>query len=322
MSILERVDVMPVQVLLSVHSRHVANYCRLLKDELASHNIETDIHIETDTPALIDYIIYSPDGPIHDFTPFTQLKAILSLWAGVETLVRNQTVPCPIVRMVESGMQEGMTEWVTGHVLRHHLGLDQVLDGQDGVWRQRQLMPPLARDRCVAVMGLGALGSSCALSLGTLNFNVIGWSRTAKEMAGIECRYGQDGLYSTVADAEIIVLLLPHTSATENIVNSDLLARFRRNSVLINSGRGALIDDKALLAALDSGHLKHATLDVFREEPLPLDHPFWDHHAVTVSPHIAADTRAQSAMAMIGEHINRGESGRTFLNLVDRTLGY
>ena len=316
------IDTMLPQILLAVRPEKYAAYRQLLLRELLTRQIEADIHTHTDNPASIDYVVYAPDGPFHDFSSFARLKTILSLWAGVESLTTNQTIQCPIARMVEPGMREGMTEWVTGQVLRHHLGFDSVIKNQDGVWRQRQLMPPLARNRCVAILGLGALGRASAESLKSLHFRVLGWSRDTKKLDGIDCKFGQDGLHSIIAEAEITVLMLPQTPETENLINSSLLAKFRRGSVLINPGRGALIDDDALLAALDSRQLSHATLDVFRDEPLPSDHPFWSHQSITVSPHIAADTRAESAIAVIAENVRRGECGEPYLYLVNQDLGY
>ncbi|MDE3081491.1 MAG: glyoxylate/hydroxypyruvate reductase A, partial [Paracoccaceae bacterium] len=120
----------------------------------------------------------------------------------------------------------------------------------------------------------------------------------------------------------IVVLLLPLTAETTDLLNARRIARMARGSFVINPGRGPLIDDGALLEALDAGQIAHATLDVFRTEPLPPDHPFWAHPNVTVTPHIAADTRAASAARVVAENIRRGEAGEPFLHLVDRARGY
>jgi glyoxylate/hydroxypyruvate reductase A len=272
-------------------------------------------------PAKVEYIIYAPNSGLEDFTPFPRLKAVLNLWAGVEDVVGNTTLQVPLARMVDHGLTEGMVEWVTGHVLRHHLGLDAHIHGQDGIWRAG-IVPPLARDRHVAVLGLGELGRACATALATLNFETLGWSRSPKAVPGIRTFHGQDGLRETLSQAEIAVLLLPDTPATENTLNADTLALMPKGAVIVNPGRGPLIDDTALLAALDSGQIGHATLDVFRSEPLPADHPFWAHPNVTVTPHIASETRPVSAARVIVENIRRGEAGDPFLHLVDRNLGY
>ena len=312
---------MTALVLFSAHPKHFPDWRRALPEELARRGVDADVLIETDSPESIDYIAYARDGSLKDFSPFTRLKAVLSLWAGIEDLVGNRTISCPVARMVDAAMTEGMTEWVTAQVLRHHLGLDRITGGQDGVWRH-ELIPPLARNRTVAVLGLGELGCASAASLSSLKFRVIGWSRTPKAIPGIDCRHGRDGLVSTVEEAEITALLLPHTQQTEHLVDAGLLARFRPGSVIINSGRGALIDEDALLASLDSGHIAHATLDVFQAEPLPPEHRFWSHESVTVSPHVASDTHADTAAAVIAENVRRGESGEPLLYLADKSLGY
>ena len=271
-------------------------------------------------PEKVDYVVYAPSSGLHDFTPFTRAKAVLSLWAGVEKIVGNKTLTMPLTRMVDPGLTEGMTEWVTGHVLRHHLGMDAQIHGLKGAWRQDY--PPLARDRRVTVLGLGALGADAARALAALNFDVAGWSRSPKEIAGITTFTGDDGLEAALARAEILVLLLPLTGGTENLLNARRLASLPRGAMIVNPGRGPLIDDEALLAALDEGRVGHATLDVFRVEPLPRDHPFWLHPGVTVTPHIASETRPATAATVIAENVRRGEAGEPFLHLVDRGQGY
>ena len=268
----------------------------------------------------VDYIVLAPAGPISDFSGFTQLKAVLSLWAGVEKVVGNTTLTAPLTRMVEDDMTDSMVEWVTGHVLRHHLGIDANIAAQDGIWNQT--VPPLARDRTVGLLGLGALGSSCAKALAALNFSVSGWSRSAKLIENVACYHGDEGLKKVLQISEFLVLLLPNTRATDNILNADRLAMMPKGAIILNPGRGTLIDDDALLAALDSGQIGHATLDVFRTEPLPPAHRFWAHARVTVTPHVAAQTRAETSARVIAENIRRNEAGEPMMYLVDRAVGY
>ena len=267
-------------------------------------------------PGAVDYIVYAPSSPLQDFTPYTRTKAVLNLWAGVERIVGNPTLTQPLCRMVDPGLTEGMVEWVVGHALRHHLGMDRHIVNPGHVWDPT--CPPLAREQGVTVLGMGALGAACAAALRALNFPVTGWSRTAKP----GCLHGEAGLHEALVRAEILVTLLPKTPETENLLNARTLAMLPRGAVILNPGRGALIDDAALIAALDAGQVGHATLDVFRIEPLPRDHQFWSHPAVTVTPHIAADTRALTASRAIAENIRRGEAGEPFLHLVDRARGY
>jgi len=141
-------------------------------------------------------------------------------------------------------------------------------------------------------------------------------------VAGLTCLSGPEGLDRALSTAAILVTLLPRTPGTENILDARTLALLPEGAVILNPGRGALIDDEALLAALDAGRVGHATLDVFRVEPLPGDHPYWTHPRVTVTPHIAADTRTASAARVVAENIRRGEAGEPFLHRVDRVRGY
>ncbi|MFV0359169.1 2-hydroxyacid dehydrogenase [Tropicimonas sp.] len=282
--------------------------------------LDVRLTADTDRPDTVDYIVYAPNSPVRDFTPFTRLRAVLGLWAGVEDVVGNATIRVPLTRMVDSGLTEGMVEWVVGQTLRHHLNIDHALSRQGGEWDRH--VPPLARQRPVTVLGLGELGAACAGALAALNFPVTGWSRTPRRIAGITCLAGPAGLEQALASARILILLLPLTPGTENLLNAAHLDQLPPGAILINPGRGQLVDDEALLAALDSGRIAHATLDVFRTEPLPPEHPFWHHPRVTVTPHIASETRAETASRVIVENVRRSEAGVPLLHLVDRTRGY
>jgi glyoxylate/hydroxypyruvate reductase len=293
-----------------------AEYGDALQAALTAARIDAHLTDTCADPATVDYIVYAPSSPLQDFTPFTRCKAVLSLWAGVERIVGNATLTQPLCRMVDPALTEGMVEWVVGHSLRHHLGMDRHIVNPRHIWDNS--CPPLARERPVAMLGMGALGAACADALRALNFPVTGWSRSPRP----GCLHGEDGLAQALQTAQIVVTLLPKTPETENLLNAARLALLPRGAVILNPGRGALIDDSALLAALDSGHIGHATLDVFRTEPLPQDHPYWSHPRVTVTPHIAADTRPASASRVIAENIRRGEAGEAFFHLVDRRRGY
>lgn len=310
---------MPVNVLFSARPALWSVYEPLLTKGLNEAGLDFCLASEFE-PDQVDYIVYAPNGGLLDFTPYTRLKAVLSLWAGVEKIADNETLTVPLARMVDHGLTQGMTEWVVGHVLRYHLGMDQHITVQDGIWTPDA--PPLATERQVCVLGLGALGEAVARALAALNFNVTGWSRSAKDVPNVTCLHGDDGLRAALLRAEIVVLLLPDTPATLNTLNAETLALLPKGACIINPGRGPLIDDDALLEAVNSGQVGHATLDVFRVEPLPADHPYWAHPNVTVTPHIASETRPATAAHVICENIRRGEEGEPFLHLVDRNLGY
>lgn len=309
------------RILFSAPADHWPLWRPHLLAAFAAEGIDATLTDDPSGPWTFDYVVYRPGGPVDDFAPFERIKAVLSLWAGVESIVGDSTIVVPLCRMVDDGLTRGMAEWVTGHVLRYHLGTDAHVLGQDGVWRNG-IVPPLATERTVGVLGLGELGRATAAMLAGIGFRVLGWSRGPKELAGIDTFTGDAGLDEVLAAAEILVVLLPSTPATEGLLDARALALLPRGARLINPGRGTLLDDAALLKALDNGHLGHATLDVFREEPLPPGHPFWAHPKVTVTPHIASETRPETASAAIAENVRRGEEGLEFLHVVNRVEGY
>lgn len=310
---------MTLNVLFSAPSHRWHIYQRPLEVAFASAGVTVNLSGDH-APNSVDYIVFAPNGPVDDFSAYSRLKAVLGLWAGVETVVSNPTLTVPMSRMVDTGLRDGMVEWVTGNVLRYHLGLDPYICTQDGSWNP--VIPPLARDRRVTILGLGELGSACASALARLNFQVSGWARRARGIEGVTCLQGSDGLNHALSRAEILVLLLPNTPVTTNILNASALAKMPKGARIINPGRGPLIDDDALLASLNTGHIAHATLDVFRVEPLPKDHAYWAHPNVTVTPHLAAETRPDSASQIIAENIRRFEAGQPLKFLVDRGAGY
>ncbi|OCX66733.1 glyoxylate/hydroxypyruvate reductase A [Thioclava sp. SK-1] len=315
-----------IQILFNAPTADWDDYAAPLSKALHEKGITATIHRPWDQPApdfaAIDYVIYNPRGPVQDFAAFTSAKAVLSLWAGVEKIVGNNSLTQPLCRMVDDGLELGMVQWVAGHTLRHHLDIDFYLSHQDGVWRQGQIQPPLPQDRTVAVLGLGALGAACARQLAGLGFRVLGWSRSQKSIEGVECHFGNEGLRDVLAQAEILATILPDTPATTDLLNAQTLALMPKGAVILNPGRGTVLVEQDLIAALDTGQVGHATLDVFRTEPVPADHPFWSHPNITVTPHIAAETRPLTAARVIAENIHRGETGQPFIHRVDRSRGY
>jgi len=228
----------------------------------------------------------------------------------------------PLVRMVEPGLTEGMTEYICLHVLRWHRDAP-VYEAQqrERLWRQMSHQR-LARERKVGILGLGTLGRDAAAALTALRFDVAGWSRTPKEVPGIECFHGPDQLGPFLARTEILVCLLPLTAETRGLLDRNLFQALPRGAVVINAARGQLLIEEDLLAALDAGHLTGATLDVFQTEPLPENNPLWTHPKVTVTPHIAAITQARTGVQQVAEGVRRHRDGRPLLNLVDRRRGY
>jgi glyoxylate/hydroxypyruvate reductase A len=258
---------------------------------------------------------------------FPNLKAVFSLGAGVDHLTGDPALPhVPVARIVDPDLTMRMTEYVVLHALMIQRRQRQY-DAQQRqrVWRDLHDSP--ARDVTVGVMGLGELGRSAVAALGSLGFQVVGWSRTPKVMADVETFHGSDGLDAFLARTEILVCLLPHTPATEGILNLALFRKLKRDGAvggawLINAGRGMLQVDDDILAGLDEGALAGAVLDVFPTEPLPKDSPFWSHSKVTITPHNAAASDPRALVRYVLAQIERFERGEPIENVVDRSAGY
>lgn len=274
--------------------------------------------LQSAAPDSVDAIIYAPNGPGCDFAAYPSARLVQSLWAGVERIAPDPSLTQPLARMVDPGLEQGMIEYCAGWVLRIHLGMDRY--AQDGVWRN-DVVPPLAGQRRVTVLGAGALGQAVAVALKGLGFDVVAWSASGRGAPGVPALAGPD-LPQALARAEILLLLLPDTAETRDLLNAETLARLPMGATIINPGRGTLIDEPALLAALDAGHIAQAVLDVFRSEPLPPDHPFWRHPRVVVTPHIASETRVETAAQVVAENLRRVMRGQPPLHLVDRQKGY
>ncbi|NHF71714.1 glyoxylate/hydroxypyruvate reductase A [Paracoccus sp. 12-3] len=266
----------------------------------------------------VDAIIYAPNGPGCDFAAYPSARLVQSLWAGVERIAPDPSLTQPLARMVDPGLEQGMREYCAGWVLRLHLGMDSY--AQDGIWRNA-VVPPLAQQRRVTVLGAGALGQAVALALKDLGFDVVSWSASGRGAPGVPALAGRD-LPQALARAEILLLLLPDTAETRGLLNAETMALLPQGAAIINPGRGTLIEDTALLAALDRGHISQAILDVFQTEPLPPEHPFWSHPGVVVTPHIASETRVETAATVVAENLRRVMRDQPPLHLVDRAKGY
>ena len=312
-------------VLLSTSPEQAAIWAPYLKRIGEELSIPFTLHVDAEAvaPEAVEMLVLNPVQGTKDLAPYKGARVIQSIWAGVESFLGNPTLPRgPVLcRMVEPGLTEGMTDYICGHVLRHHLDIDRhIRQSSQGRWEQA--VPPLSRNRKVGVLGLGALGADAAAMLARLRFDVAGWSRTSKAVDGVLCLHGEDGLREILARSEILVTILPSTAETRHLLNAETLTLLPRGACVINPGRGPLIDDDALLAALAIGQVGHATLDVFVTEPLPADHPYWRHPRVTVTPHIAAETRPEDAARVVVEQIGRMIRDEPLLNIVNPARGY
>ncbi len=288
----------------------------MFRAELPDHDVVTVA--PTDRPVAYA-VVGKPEPGL--LASLNGLELVLSLNAGIEYLLGLGEKPdVPIVRMVDPGLVEGMVEWVAAQLLAWHRNLFVYRDQQRaGNWTQHAEL--MARERTVTVLGAGALGGPVAATLATLGFRVRTWSRTGRAVANVQ-GFDAAHLADAVSGANAVVNLLPATPETADIIDAGLLARLAPGALLVNAGRGVAVVDTDVIAALDGGQLGWAVLDVFRTEPLPVDHPFWTHPQVFVSPHVAAPTHARTAVAVMADSIRRHERGAAVPHIVDRALGY
>jgi glyoxylate/hydroxypyruvate reductase len=261
--------------------------------------------------------------PLGAFTELPNLRVIISQGAGVDHILRDPDLPqgVPIVRLVDPMLVAQMSEYVAAAVLRHHRGFPAYAAQQRArVWRE---LPVPDTGACtVGVLGLGQLGVPAARTLARLGFSVRGWSRTPKQLEGLETFAGDDALAEFLSGCQVLVCLLPLTPATENLLDARALSRLPRGAYLINAGRGEHVVEDDLLGALDRGQLSGACLDVFRTEPLPAEHPFWGRPEITITPHVASQTLARSASDQVVDALLRARAGRPLSHTVDRARGY
>ena len=271
-----------------------------------------------------DYaIVWAP--PQQFFDEQTALKGVFNIGAGVDALMKLRLpVGLPIVRLDDAGMSVQMAEYVCHAVIRHFREFDAYeADVATGKWSYRK--PRARADFPVGVMGLGVLGERVALALTQFDFPVLGWSRSAKRIDGVQCLAGAEGFNDFLAATRILVCLLPLTPETENILNQGNLSRLLPGGYVINVARGGHVVDDDLIALIDSGHLAGATLDVFRQEPLPKEHPFWQHPKITVTPHTSARTLRAESIAQIAGKIQALQAGAAIAGIagvVDMKKGY
>jgi glyoxylate/hydroxypyruvate reductase A len=256
------------------------------------------------------------------------LKAVFNLGAGVDAILallrrHPDLLPqqVPLIRIEDAGMGTEMAEYVNHAVVRHFRRMnDYARQRASGIWEP---LPPRARTaHRIGVMGLGALGTQVAASLAAAGFPVRGWSRSPKQVEAVECVDGHASLDRFLDGLQVLVNLLPLTADTENILNRRLFARLAPGAQLINVARGAHLVDEDLLSALAEGQLAAATLDVFRQEPLPANHPFWREPRIEITPHVSATTQRTESIRQITDKIKALERGELVTGIVDRTLGY
>lgn len=274
-------------------------------------------------PDSIDYVLtFRPPHGLVKTLP--NLKAVFSLGAGVDGILSDPEYPkhIPLIRFVDRTLSREMAQYCVLHVLMHYR-MQRFFDHAQAErkWRQA-LLPKRAADTRVGILGLGEIGGLAAQRLREWEFDVAGWSRTRKQVPGIVSFAGEDELAAFLGRSDILICLLPLTPDTRGILNGKLFAQLPKDAFVINVARGGHLVEEDLIAAIDSGHLSGATLDVFNTEPLPGDNPLWSHPKITVTPHIAAISEPRVAAQYVADGIARFERGETLDNIVDLPRGY
>ena len=254
----------------------------------------------------------------------TDLKAIFNLGAGVDAILQlGDALPAgvPVVRLDDAGMGLQMAEFVAHAVLRYFRRLDDYArQNQQQIWRS--LMPYEKKDFSVGVLGLGVLGNRIIDALRGFDFPLNGWSRSQKNLPGVSCYAGQDQLDQFLSASRVLVVILPLTTETEDLLDKAKLVQLPKGAYVINVARGAHLIEADLLDLIQQGHIAGATLDVFREEPLPPAHPFWQEPRITITPHISALTMRDESARQIAEKIKALQNGLPIAGLVDQSRGY
>lgn len=271
--------------------------------------------------AQADYaVVWAP--PQGFFDEQCDLRAAFNIGAGVDALLQLQLPrQMLVVRLDDAGMAVQMAEYVCHAVIRHFRELDAYeADTRARQWSFRK--PRLRSEFVVGVMGLGVLGLRVASALAQFDFSVRGWSQSAKIVPGVQCFAGAAQLGDFLSASRVLVNLLPLTPATRDILCKETMSKLRPGGYIINVARGAHLVDQDLIALLDSAQLAGATLDVFRSEPLPADHPFWQHPKITITPHTSARTLRDESIAQIAGKIRALQAGQPIAGVVDRLRGY
>ncbi len=265
-------------------------------------------------------IVWQP--PKQFFAEQPQLRALFNIGAGVDALMGPHLSPQTlVVRLNDAGMADQMAEYVCHALIRHFR--EFAAYDKDMTQRQWTYREPLPREQFpVGVMGLGALGERVARAVAVFGFPVLGWSRSAKQITGVDCFSASEGFAPFLRGTRVLVNMLPLTAETENILNRATLSQLQRGAVLINVARGRHLVEEDLQPLLDTGQLAAAVLDVFRQEPLPADHPFWSDTRITITPHTAARTLFQETVAQISGKLRALERGEAIAGVVDMQLGY
>lgn len=294
-----------------------------LRNELLSYTPQADIRIGADPGNLDEIEMLTVSGYFPgEALKYPNLKVIQKTGAGVNNILADQELPesIQVVRLQTGTSGNEMAEYALAYVLQEQRQMRQY-HRQQAASQWLSYPPRRAADTTVAVLGLGRIGQLVAQRFVDNGFRVSGWSRSLKRLPALSCHAGDDGLATVVATADYIVSVLPSTAETRGMFNRDLFAQFNSSALFINVGRGDLVDEGDLIAALDDEQLAGAVLDVMSVEPLPIESPLWLHPAVQLTPHVSG-YHLGDAIADIAENFRRLQHGEPLLNPVNRELGY
>ncbi len=318
-----------MSVLVDIKDDRTENWLPLLKSALPDEEIIWRADATGKGRDLDDVewaVVWAPDG--ETLKRLENLKAIFSMGAGVDHILKVAGLPenVPIVRFVDPDLTNRMSEWIVLQCLLH-LRQQRQYDGQQERSLWNPLSQPIASEITVGILGLGVLGTDAARKLAVMGFNVSGWSRTPKQLDGVNCHSGESELAAFLAKTDMLVSLLPYTPETHGFVDRKIISQLRSDGALggpffINAGRGRTHNQADIIGALKDGTLKGASLDVFETEPLPRDSEIWALNNVIVTPHVAAWSSNKAVAKHVARQIERHKQGLAFENIVDRSAGY
>ena len=254
---------------------------------------------------------------------FKNLKGVINLGQGVDHLLKPGVVPdkLPIIRLVDNDMSKQMSAWVSLQVLRETRFLDKYIQFEkEKKWQSVEFTP--SNKWNIGVLGIGAIGKHVALSLSNFGYNVMGWSRSEKNIKEIQCYYGESGLYKMLPQCKILVCILPLTQETKHIISKETMSHLPDGATIINAGRGGHVNEDDLLYMIDKGKIKNAYLDVFETEPLPSNHTFWNHQKISIWPHISAETNTETSIDQIVNAARCLMNNTEPPNQINRLKGY
>lgn len=310
-------------VLIAPAKNNLDYWKRKLQEEADRRSFDLEVWIGEEVPAVEKVqmaVVWK--HPHESLYQFPNLKVVASMGAGVDHILKDPSLPAhlAVTRIVDVQLAQSMSNYLLAAVLNHHKRLWDYLPLQEQ--KKWGYSDDPERSVQVGILGMGALGKDIAIKLSSLGFSVAGYSHSRKELEGVRSFAGKEELQPFLQAVNVLICLLPLTRETRNFLDIHLFEKCRVGTFLINVARGEHLVEEDLLKALDKGYLSGAMLDVFRNEPLPKEHPFWEHTGIAITPHIASITKPDAAIPQIVENYRRLRSGETLKNQIDPAKGY